>query len=132
MTKNVLNEPNVNRNDLWPKRVHTLCNQPSPNNWTVYGFRLTKSFRRFGQRVCRVIVRLCPDGPAENRCSININVQPFGRIAVEESDSDLFAAIDRATGKIGHLLGRELERVQGGRVGRESVRSAPHLEPFQD
>jgi len=38
VTKNVLYEPNVNRNDLWPKRVHTLCNQPSPNNWTVYVF----------------------------------------------------------------------------------------------
>jgi putative sigma-54 modulation protein len=94
--------------------------------------RLQFALNRFGQRVGRVIVRLCPDGPAAIRCSININVQPFGRIAVEESDSDLFAAIDRATGKIGHLLGRELERVQGGRVGRESVRSGPHLDAFQD
>jgi putative sigma-54 modulation protein len=94
--------------------------------------RLQFALNRFGQRVGRVIVRICPDGPAENRCSIKVNVQPFGRIAVEESDSDLFAAIDRATGKIGHLFGRELERVQPGRVGRESVRSAPHLEAFQD
>jgi putative sigma-54 modulation protein len=94
--------------------------------------RLQFALNRFGQRVGRVIVRICPDGPAENRCSIKVNVQPFGRIAVEESDSDLFAAIDRATGKIGHLLGRELERVQDGRVGRESVRSAPHLEAFED
>ena len=45
--------------------------------------------------------RLYPGDPAENRCSINVNPpQPFGRIAVEETDSDLFAAIDRGTGKI--------------------------------
>lgn len=94
--------------------------------------RLQFALNRFGPRVGRVIVRLCPDGPAGNRCSVNVNVQPFGRITVEESDSDLFAAIDRATGKIGSLLGRELERFRGGRVGRESVRSAPHLEAFQD
>ena len=94
--------------------------------------RLQFALNRFGQRVGRVIVRLCPDGPAGNRCSINVNVRPFGLITVEESDSDLFAAIDRATGKIGHLLGRELERVQGSKVGRESVRLGPHVDAFQD
>lgn len=130
MTKNVLYEPSVNRNDLWPKRVQTLCNQPSPNNWAVYGFVDQESTFR----------PTCMSGhcshtsgrPAENRCSINANPQPFGRIAVEETDSDLFAAIDRGTGKIGRLLGRELERFQDTRVDGESVRSAPHLEPFQD
>lgn len=86
--------------------------------------RLRFALGRFGGRVGQVTVRIGGDGPAESRCRISTEVLPFGRIAVEESDPDLFAAIDRATGRIGPLFGRELERVRDARVGRESVRMA--------
>ena len=84
--------------------------------------RLRFALDRFGRRVSRATVRVCPDGPTDSLCSISIEVEGFGRIAVEEIDADLFAAIDRATGRIGRLLGRELERARCAKIGRESVR----------
>jgi ribosome-associated translation inhibitor RaiA len=86
--------------------------------------RLRFALGRFGRRVGQVTVRIDGDGPAESRCRISTEVLPFGRVAVEESDPDLFAAIDRATGRIGRLFGRELERARDARMGRESVRLA--------
>lgn len=84
--------------------------------------RLRFSLDRFRGLVGRVIVRTCPDGPKEIRCFISIEVDTLGRIAVEETDTDLFAVIDRATGKISRLLGRELERNRDARLNRESIR----------
>lgn len=86
--------------------------------------RLRFALGRFGGRVGQVTVRLGADGPTQSTCRIDTAILPFGRVAVEESDPDLFAAIDRATGRIGRLFGRELQRVRDARVGRESVRTA--------
>ncbi len=86
--------------------------------------RLRFSLGRFGARVGSVIVHLTVDGPAERHCRISTEVLPFGRVAVEEHDPDLFVAVDRATGRIGRLFGRELERNRQVRTGRESVRTA--------
>src|SRR5256885_10801482 len=72
---------------------------------------------RFGARAGQVTVRIGADGPAERQCSISAEVLPFGRVAVEGRDPDLFAAIDRARGRIGRLFGREFERVPDARVG---------------
>ena len=82
---------------------------------------------RFGlgrARVGQVTVRIGAAGPGHRQCRISTEVLPFGRVEVEERDPDLFAAIDRATGRIGRLFGRELERVRDARIGRESVRLA--------
>jgi putative sigma-54 modulation protein len=86
--------------------------------------RLRFAVGRFGSRVGQVTVRVVGDGPAGKRCRISTEILPFGRVAVEESDLDLFAAIDRATGRIGRLFGRELERARHSRFGRESIRVA--------
>ena len=86
--------------------------------------RLRFSLDRFRGRVGRVIVRITPDGRKECRCFISIEVNSLGRLAVEESDADLFAAIDRAAGRLGRLLGRELERMRDVRISRDSVRLA--------
>lgn len=86
--------------------------------------RLRFALGRFGGRVGQISVRLCGDGPAEVRCRISTEVLPFGGVAVEESDPDLFTAIDRATGRIGRSFGRELERAREARLGRESIRLA--------
>jgi hypothetical protein len=86
--------------------------------------RLRFGLGRFGARVGQVTVRLGSDAPAERQCRISGEVLPFGRVAVEERGFDLFATIDRATGRIGRLFGRELERVRDARVGREPVRLA--------
>ena len=86
--------------------------------------RLRFGLSRFGGRVGLVTVRMSADGPASSRCRIEAELLPFGHVALEEIDSDLFAAIDRATGRIGRLLSRKLERTREGRTGRESIRLA--------
>ncbi len=86
--------------------------------------RLRFGLGRFGDRVGSVTVRVHGGGNVESECRISAELRPFGRVAVEEKDSDLFAAVDRATGRIGRLFGRELERSREARIGRESVRIA--------
>jgi len=86
--------------------------------------RLRFGLGRFGARVGQVTVRIGADGPGERQCRISTELLPFGRVAVEETDPDLFVAIDRATFRIGRLFGRELERVRDAGIGRKSVRFA--------
>ena len=86
--------------------------------------RLRFALQRYGGRVGRVMVRISANGPAEASCRISTAMLPFGRIAVEETHSDLFVAIDRATRRIGWLFGRKLERAREASVGPESIRLA--------
>jgi ribosomal subunit interface protein len=86
--------------------------------------RLRFSLGRFGNRVGQISIRIKGNGPAGSRCRISTEVVPFGHVAVEETSHDLFAAIDAATGRIGRLFGRELERAREARLGRESIRLA--------
>lgn len=86
--------------------------------------RLQFALSRYSGRVGHVAVRVSTDGRSESRCRISADLVPFGRVSVDEADADLFAAIDRATGRIGRLFGRELERLREARIGRESVRTA--------
>jgi len=102
--------------------VHTCRTDLAQALKTYVERRLRFSLDRFRGLVGRAIVRVSPDGPKEIRCLISIEVDSLGRIAVEESEADLFAVIDRATGKIGRLVGRELERSRDARMSRESVR----------
>ncbi len=84
--------------------------------------RLRFALGRFGGRVGQVTVRIGADGRANVFCQVRADVVPWGHVDIEESDPDLFSAIDRATGRIGRLFGRELERARDSRTSRESVR----------
>lgn len=86
--------------------------------------RLRFALARFGTRVGQIAVHLGTDGRAEKHCRIGAEVLPFGHVDVEEHDADLFVAVDRATGRVGRLFGRELERARQSRTRRESVRTA--------
>ena|SRR5690348_15019474 len=86
--------------------------------------RLRFALSRFGQRVGQITVRIRPEGPSGNSCRIRAEVVPFGQVVVEQNDSDLFMAIDRAAGKMGRQFSRELDRIRNSRLGRESVRLA--------
>lgn len=86
--------------------------------------RLRFALGRFGERVGYITVRIRPDGRFGNHCRILAEMVPYGQVVVEQADSDLFAAFDRAVGRIGRQFGRELERIRNSRVGRDSVRLA--------
>lgn len=85
--------------------------------------RLRFALGRFGDRVGQVTVRVTGSGN-ENECRITTELRPFGRVAVQESDPDLLAAVDRAAGRVGRLFGRELERARDARTSHESIRMA--------
>jgi putative sigma-54 modulation protein len=86
--------------------------------------RLQFALGRYGERVGEIAVRVTMEGGGRSRCRISADLRPLGRVVVEETDSDLFLAIDRTMGKIGRVFGRELERSRDARTGRESVRKA--------
>ena len=87
--------------------------------------RLHFALGRFGDRVGGVSVRLYGSGNTPNcKCRMSAELQPFGNVVVEERDPDLFTAIDRAAGRLGRRVARELDRIRDIKTGRESIRLA--------
>lgn len=90
--------------------------------------RLHAALGRFGDRVGRVRVKVSglngPQGGTKNRCRISVDLEPFARVAVQETDLDLHAAIDHAAGRVGRLLGQRFEKVQKSGFGLETALAA--------
>jgi putative sigma-54 modulation protein len=89
--------------------------------------RLHFSLGRFGGRVGRLDVRI--DGAErmrgnQNHCRIDAEIVPFGHVTIQETNPDMYVAIDRATTRIGRLFARELARIRDIRVRGETVRAA--------
>jgi putative sigma-54 modulation protein len=76
--------------------------------------RLRFVLARFGSRVNRVTVRLAEvngaRGEAAKLCKVVVQLVPRGMVCVEETDTDFQTVADRATGRVGRAVGRELER----------------------
>lgn len=70
------------------------------------------SLSRFGDRIGRVTVRLTDasgDGTGDDKsCRVEVQLCPPGSVVVEDVESDLDAAIDRATERAGRAVSREL------------------------
>lgn len=78
--------------------------------------RLGLALARFADRIGRVVVRFSyadgdPNGP-HKCCEIQVGLQPV-RVQVEDTDQDLFAALDHATGRASRSVARALERERG-------------------
>lgn len=86
--------------------------------------RLRFALSRFEGRVGQISVRINGGGRTDYRCRISAEGLPFGRVVAEETGPDLFIAVDQATGRIGRLFGRELERAREDSVSRDSIRLA--------
>ena len=71
--------------------------------------RLGFALSRFGERIGRVTVRLSETGDAGKRCQIDVDLGPR-IISVEDTDVDLFAAVDHAANRVSRSVGRTLER----------------------
>jgi ribosomal subunit interface protein len=76
--------------------------------------RLRFALGRFGERVGRVRVGISdlngPRGGVDKCCRVSAALVPFGRVVVEEVDGDVYAAIDRAAGRLGRSFTRRLKR----------------------
>ena len=78
--------------------------------------RLRFALSRFGRRIGLVTVRIAdvngPRGGVDKQCRIHAEVIPSGNVDLEETDADLYAAIDRAADRVRRAIARELERAR--------------------
>jgi ribosomal subunit interface protein len=95
-------------------------------NIQTSGFKLTDGLREHTERrlrfalswavyeVRKVVVRLSdingPRGGDDKRCCIQIPISGRPDIVVEDTESDLYAAIDRAVNRVERSVARRLER----------------------
>ncbi len=84
--------------------------------------RLEFALDRAHHDINSVTVRLSdingPRGGFDKRCQIQIPLPHHRGVVIEETDSDLYVAIDRATSRAGNTLGRQLSRRRHLAVGR--------------
>lgn len=89
--------------------------------------RIHFALGRFASRVGRIVVRITDvngtRGGVDQCCHVSAELLPSGKLVSEQVDADLFAAIDRATERVGQAFRREIERTREARARRESVRA---------
>ena len=78
--------------------------------------RLGLALGRFGDQIGRVRVRFSEaearSGAGHKRCRIQIGLRPR-KVDVEDSDADLFAAVNNAVDRASRSVARALERDRG-------------------
>jgi len=76
--------------------------------------RLCLMLSRFGDHAQRIIVRLSdingPRGGADKRCHIQVALDQLPDVVVEDIETDLYVAIDRAADRAGRTVARRLSR----------------------
>ena len=76
--------------------------------------RLAYGLNHGYDRVSRVVVRLSdvngPRGGVDKRCGIEIRLKGSSVLAIQDINSDLYAAIDRAVDRAGRAMDRRLSR----------------------
>lgn len=81
------------------------------------GWRLAGMLAHAGNAVSRVVVRLSdingPRGGVDKRCGVELRLKGAQPLVVEDVQSDLHVAIDRACERIGRSLHRRLMRRRG-------------------
>lgn len=89
--------------------------------------RLQQAFGCCADRISRIMVRLSdingPRGGVDKRCQIQARLATLADVVIEDTEANLYVAIDRATERAGRTAVRHLTRQ------RRPVRSAPHQEP---
>ena len=79
---------------------------------------------RFGDRVGRVVVRFSDinghRGGVDKRCQINVDLLPARTVRAEDTDADLFAAVDRAADRAARSIARAIELERGIAAPRPS------------
>ena len=92
--------------------------------------RLGFALDRAHHDVNTITVRLSdingPRGGADKRCQIQIPLPRHNGVVIEETDADLYVAIDRAASRAGNTLARQLARRHRQTSGRSPV-SLKHL-----
>lgn len=81
--------------------------------------RLHFAFDRIGDRIRRVVVRLSdingPRGGADKHCQIQVHLDQLPEVVIEDTQSDLYAAVDRAAERAARTVTRRLSRERAHR-----------------
>ena len=101
------------------------------------GFELTDALRQHTERrlqfalswagndVRKIVVRLSdingPRGGKDKRCAIHIPIPRAQDVLIEDTESDLYVAIDRAIDRVERTLARKLERLHEHRHERPLI-----------
>lgn len=76
--------------------------------------RLSFALSRFGSRILKTTVYLTdnngPKGGIDKNCLIVVRLRGLGEVVAEVVDTDWPVTIDRAAARIGHNVGRAVER----------------------
>ena len=76
--------------------------------------RLAYALSHGQQQIQRVQVRLIdvngPRGGVDKRCQVDVRLKGLPAIVVEDTESDLYLAIDRAAERVGRTLARRLDK----------------------
>jgi ribosomal subunit interface protein len=76
--------------------------------------RIHFALSRFDHRIRKVEVKVedvsGPRRGKDKRCSVAVRIAPGRRVAIDDLDSDILVAVDRAADRIGRAVAREVER----------------------
>ena len=90
--------------------------------------RLHYALGRFEGRVTGATARLAdlngPRGGVDKRCRIIVAMRAQEPILVEDTDTDVYAAVDRASKRAGRAVWRQLERRREIDVRQDTSKSA--------
>ncbi len=89
--------------------------------------RLAFGLGRSAHHVSRVAVLLAdingPRGGVDKRCRIRVKLEPSLDVVVEDTQSDLYRAIDRAADRVGRTVARSLGRQRRARFLARTLRN---------
>jgi ribosomal subunit interface protein len=92
--------------------------------------RLHFALSSYGDQIRRVIVRLSdingPRGGADKRCHLQVMLVGLPDIVVEDTEPDLYVAINRATDRAGRTLMRKFNRHRS--LLKQAHRLAPDVQ----
>jgi ribosomal subunit interface protein len=78
--------------------------------------RLRFTFTCFRQQIQRIVIRLSdingPRGGRDKRCHLQVVMDGLPSVIVEDTEGDLYVAIDRATERAGRSVVRKIDRQQ--------------------
>jgi ribosomal subunit interface protein len=105
------------------------------------GFSLTEGIRDYVMKrlaytlaygdaaITRIIVRLSdingPRGGDDKRCLIEVRLKTASAVVIEDTEADLYVAIDRAAERAGRTLARRLARQREFAPSKQEAASTP-------
>jgi hypothetical protein len=91
--------------------------------------RIRFALGRFVGRISAVIVGLAdlngPRGGMDKQCRLVVRLRPAGKVTIEETQSDVSAAVALAADRAGWNVGRELKRQRDARYDRRPREMLP-------